>query len=197
LQSLADGKTWPGQAPGSRRLPSLAEEQGANKPGDPLQTALGEVERLLASRPRNSKEIFTVAVRGIRAALRLRSCLLFLPESNGRLFAATIGSGTLFDEVRDQSVLDPHHRDVFTVCLERGEDAVIQEPSDPKIAPFIPDWFKGATGAGPLVLLPVRDGAGTFAVFCGVVGVGERVALTPTRLQQLKALRNQLAVLRH
>ena len=27
--------------------------------------------------------------------------------------------------------------------------------------------------------------------------LGERVALTPTRLQQLKALRNQLAVLRH
>ena len=200
LRCVADGKSWrvePATATATSARPmEAAHETVLAKGRDALATAIIEVEQLLQAPTRNSRAIFNLAARAIRTALNLRSCLVFFPEPGGSLLSAIVGSGPLFDEIRNQPLLDPHHRDVFTVCLERGEDAVIQDPSDPKIAPFIPDWFKRATGAGPLVLLPVGDADGVFAVICGVLNPKQRVELTPIRLQQLRTLRSHLATLR-
>lgn len=196
LRALGEGTPWT-PAPASRH-PSRSGASDSARPqeADLLGRGLAEIKRLLEVAPRDAPRIFGVAARAVRVALHLRSCLVFLPERASQLFVAEIGSGGLFEEIRHQPVLDPRRRDVFTVCLERGEDAVIQDPADPKIAPFIPDWFKRAAEAGPFVLLPVQDRAGTFAIICGVVAPGESIALTAPRLQQLKALRLCLTQLR-
>jgi hypothetical protein len=98
--------------------------------------------------------------------------------------------------IRNQPVLDPHRKDVFTVCLARGEDVLIQDPDDPRILPFIPDWFQRIPGKGPFLLLPVKDSGGTFAIICGTTGKTDRIELNATRLQQLKLLRNHLGAIR-
>jgi HD-like signal output (HDOD) protein len=200
LRCLAEGKPWqvePGARPRTRSSGTEFTTAAATAKGrDPLAEAIADVERLIRAGGSEPRSVFSAAARGIRAGLRLRSCLIFFPEASGPLFAPTIGSGPLFDALRNQAVLNPQHRDVFSVCLDRGEDAVIQDPSDAKIAPFIPDWFQRAVGTGPLVLLPVQDPLGVFAVICGVVGPGERVELSAPRLQQLRALRAHLAGLR-
>jgi len=200
MRALAEDAPWvpaPGCAP-TARPPVRAQPPPveAVRAPDPFLAELSEIERLTAATPRDARQIFEHAVRAVRAALRLQSCLVFLQEQGGTLFAAAVGSGALFDEIRYQSLLDPARRDVFTVCLERGEDAVIQNPEDPKIAPFIPEWFKRSGQAGPFVLLPVQDGAGTFAILCGVVLPGQPVELNATRRQQLQTLRGCLGQLR-
>jgi hypothetical protein len=163
---------------------------------DPISGASLEIQRLLAAGPVDSRQIFAIAARAIKAGLRLRSCLVFLQEVHGPMYAATVGSGAFFEAIRNQAVLDPHQKDVFTICLSRGEDVLIQDPDDPKIRPFIPDWFKRAASNGPFVCLPVKDGAGTFAIVCGTVGKSDRIDLNDAVLQQLKTLREHLGSIR-
>ena len=144
----------------------------------------------------DARKVFTVAARAVKAGLRLRSCLVFLQEPGSPLFAAAVGAGPMFHEIRNQPLIDPGHRDVFTVCIARGEDVLIKNPDDATIAPFIPGWFRGSVSKGSVALLPVKDLDGTFAMICGVVGMAERIELTGPRLQQLKKLRGYLGMLR-
>lgn len=163
---------------------------------DPLVIGLAEVERLIGVTPVDARKVFSVAARAVKAGLRLRSCLVFLQEPDSPLFAAAVGAGPMFHEIRNQPLIDPNHRDVFTVCIARGEDVLIKNPDDATIAPFIPGWFRGSVSKGSIALLPVKDLEGTFAMICGVVGMTERIELTGPRLQQLKKLRGYLGMLR-
>jgi hypothetical protein len=163
---------------------------------DPITVALIEIKRLLAAGPVDSRQVFALAARAIKAGLRLRSCLVFLQEPHGPTYVATVGSGAFFEAIRNQAVLDPHQKDVFTMCLNRGEDVLIQDPADPKITPFIPDWFKRAASNGPFVCLPIKDSAGTFAIVCGTVGRSDQIDLNDAVMQQLKTLRAHLDLIR-
>jgi hypothetical protein len=157
---------------------------------------LSEVQRLLANELVEARRVFAVATRAIKASLRLQSCLVFLQEADGPMFAASVGSGAFFEAIRNQPVLDPHRKDVFTVCLARGEDVLIQDPEDPRILPFIPEWFRRIPARGPFLLLPIKDAGGTFAILCGTTGKSERIELNATRRQQLKTLRVHLSAMR-
>ena len=163
---------------------------------DALTTGLSEVKRLVALPAVDQPRVFDVAARSLHTGLKLHSCLVFLQEAHSALYAAIVGIGPLFDEIRQQPVIDPGHKDVFTVCLARGEDILIQDPDDPRISPFIPDWFKRVSHHGPFVLLPVKDAAGTFAILCGTVKKPARIDLGAIRVQPVKNLRAVLKTLR-
>ena len=163
---------------------------------DRLAMAIGEIERLVTSRPVDTRKIYTAAVRAVRAGLHARSSLVFLRDHDTPLFSPIIGVGPMFHEVRNQPLIDPDHKDVFSVCIARGEDVLIKNPDEPSIAPFIPAWFRSSVSKGPLLLLPVKDVDGTFAVICVVAGMADRIDLSAPRLQQLKRLRACLAMLR-
>jgi HD-like signal output (HDOD) protein len=163
---------------------------------DLLAMGIAEIERLVSTPPVDTRKVYTVATRAVRAGLHARSCLVFLREHDTPLFSPVVGVGPLFHELRNQSLIDPVHKDVFSVCIARGEDVLIKNPDEPSIAPFIPAWFRGSVSKGPLLLLPVKDTDGTFAVICAVVGMADRIELSGPRLQQLKKLRACLAILR-
>jgi hypothetical protein len=181
---------------------TMSTKPSAEQPGvpsrnpDPIAVALIEIKRLLAAGPVDSRQVFALAARAIKARLRLRSCLVFLQEAHGPAYVATVGSGAFFEAIRNQAVLDPHQKDVFTMCLNRGEDVLIQDPADPKITPLIPDWFKRAASNGPFVCLPIKDSAGTFAIVCGTVGRGDEIDLNDGVMQQLTTLRAHLELIR-
>lgn len=192
---LAEGRSV---AVGNARVAEPGEVVGATPASTPdaLEVGLAEVERLIAGIPVDARKVFSVAARAVKNGLRFRSCLVFLQESSGPMFSAEVGCGLLFHEIRHQPLINPAHKDVFTVCLARGEDVLIRNPDDASIAPFIPGWFRSSVSKGPLALFPVKDSSGTFAVICGVMGPQERTELTAVRLQQLKRLRNCLGMLR-
>jgi HD-like signal output (HDOD) protein len=197
LRAVVAGRKLEPAPVAPRPAPAEAETTPPESRGpDPIAAALVEVQRLVSVQPIDPRRVFALATRAIKAGLRLRSCLVFLQESDGPMFAATLGSGAFFEAIRNQPVLDPHRKDVFTVCLARGEDVLIQDPDDPRILPFIPDWFQRIPGKGPFLLLPVKDSGGTFAIICGTTGKTDRIELNATRLQQLKLLRNHLGAIR-
>jgi len=196
LRAIATGRKL-GSVPASPRSAPVETGQAAAACGpDPIVAALSEVRRLVSIQPTDSRRIFAMVTRAIKLGLRLQSCLVFLQEANGPLFAATVGNGAFFEAIRNQPLLDPHRKDVFTVCLARGEDVMIQDPDDPRILPFIPGWFQRLPSKGPFLLLPIKDADGTFAIICGTTGKAERIELNATRLQQLKSMRFHLSAIR-
>ncbi len=195
LELIAAGRPLESARRVSATTDGTSDEARASA-ADPLVIGLAEVERLIGVAPVDARKVFTVAARAVKAGLRLRSCLVFLQEPDSPLFAAAVGAGPMFHEIRNQPLIDPGHRDVFTVCIARGEDVLIKNPDDATIAPFIPGWFRGSVSKGSMALLPVKDLDGTFAMICGVVGMAERIELTGPRLQQLKKLRGYLGMLR-
>lgn len=171
---------------------------GATNPAgpDPLTLGVTEVEKLVATDPIDARRAFTVAARAVRSGLRARSCLVFLSRRDEPIYSAGIGVGPLFHAIRNQPLIDPAVKDVFSVCIARGEDVLIKDPDEASIAPFIPTWFRNSSAKGPLLILPVKDSDGAFAIICVVAGTGERIELSAPRLQQLKKLRSCLAFLR-
>jgi HD-like signal output (HDOD) protein len=196
LRLLAEGRPVPA-TPGHLRkaIPAMSGTSFARNP-DPITAGIAEVNHLLANPPVDSHRAFAAAARCLRAGLRMQSCMVFLQDTRQGLFAAAVGSGALFDEIRNRPVLDPRNRNVFTVCLTRGEDVLIQNPTDSKIAPFIPEWFKHIASSGPFALLPVKDADGTFAIICGSVTATSRLDLGAIRNPQVKNLRALLNTLR-
>ncbi len=193
------GRLAEGRPLEQRPTPAKSAEAGqptASSSPDPLALGVAEVEKLVALNPVDTRKAFTVAARGVRAGLRARSCLIFLCSREEAHFSAAYGVGPLFHEVRHQPLIDPRVKDVFSVCIARGEDVMIKDSEDASIAPFIPAWFRGSVSKGPLLLLPVKDASGTFATICVVAGHGDRIELSAPRLQQLKKLRSCLAFLR-
>ena len=196
IQLLGENRPFAAAKPKSRAPAPNAATAAALGNTDALVSGIAQVQGLVAAKPPNARQAFTVAARAIKMALRLQSCLVFLKEPRGPLYSAAVGSGAFFNAIRNQPLIDPSQKDVFTVCLARGEDILIQNPEDPNIAPFIPDWFKAIASTGPMALFPVRDAEGTFAILCGMVGRTEHIELNGARLQQIKALRSHLAGIR-
>lgn len=196
LHNEAEGCSWPAVA----SAPVVGATPDASEPGgravDVFATGLVEVEKLVHSTPVEARRAFSAAARCLKNGLGLRSCVVFIQRAGGNLFSAELGVGPVYHEIRDQPLVNPEHKDVFSVCLKRGEDILIRNPDDPNIAPFIPAWFKASSGRGPLALFPVRDLSGTFAILCGVVSPNERIELTAVKLQHLKKLRGYLGTLR-
>lgn len=196
VRFLAEGRPIPA-TPGQARpiTPDISNTAFTRNP-DPISAGLAEVRHLLAHPPVDSLRAFAAAARCLRAGLRMQSCMVFLRAAGQGVFAAAVGSGALFDEIRNRPVLDTRDRNVFTVCLTRGEDVLIQNPEDPKIAPFIPEWFRHIASSGPFALLPVKDADGTFAIICGSVPRTARLDLGAIRNPQVKNLRALLNTLR-
>lgn len=196
LHNMAEGRPWPKAITSFADVSTEQISDGTSKVTDPFAAGLAEVERLVHSTPLEIRRVLSAAARCLKLGLGLRSCVVFVQDASAQLMAAEAGTGPMFHEVREQSLINAAHADVFSVCVKRGEDVLIRNPGDANIAPFIPNWFKSSPAKGPLALFPVKDFSGTFAVFCCVVGPAERIELTASRLQQLKKLRGYLAPLR-
>jgi hypothetical protein len=159
----------------------------------PLAVAVKRIKDALAQPPIDSHAVLTVAVAAIRKAMRLESCVVFVRLDQSPLYAAHVGEGPLFRQIEKQSLIDPARRDVFTVCLSQGEDVLIQDPAEGRIAPFIPAWFQNVAKGAPFLLLPLKDAAGVFGIVCGVAPRAQRIELGVTRLPQFRTLRKLLA----
>jgi hypothetical protein len=112
------------------------------------------------------------------------------------VLAARVGAGSLYDQIRDRPLLDPNKNDVFRTALLQGEDLLIQNVNDPKIWPLIPDWLRAVGRNRTLILLPIRDEAGTFALILGVSELLLPLELAAQFKQQLKFLRGHIALVR-
>ena len=73
--------------------------------------------------------------------------------------------------------------------------AYVQNPNDNAIQPFIPDWLKPHAKGG-MILLPVADKEGTFAVLMGLARAKHSLYLSPKTMDHLRVLKGLLGRLR-
>jgi hypothetical protein len=132
-----------------------------------LGHARQQLERLLAQPNPNFRECFDLLASSLQKALDLQSCLVFLREPGGSDYRMEQGLGSLTTIVNASTILRSGQRDVFAVPLSRGEDVMIQNPQDPRMKAFIPEWLRPAGTPMPFILLPLRDEQGTYGLVCG------------------------------
>lgn len=160
---------------------------------DPLAVGIATLMELAGDHNAPREAAHDCALRAIHEGLALDQTLVFVRDGMSGKYLAWRGMGDFINMLRGELLLDVAVRDVFSVCLKRGEDVLIQNPADPKIQAFIPDWLKPAAGGQPMILLPVRDAHGTVAVFCGLRADSSKFVVSSRQTQQLRALRQRLA----
>jgi hypothetical protein len=142
------------------------------------------------------ERILDATRRCVQSALKLTHCVVFLKDAGSTRLSAKVGSGAFFDELRGRPLLEPEKDDIFQAALVRGEDVLIQNANGPKVGPLIPPWLREAGRNKTLILLPIRDEQGTFALILGVSELLLTLELAVQFKQQLKLLRSHVAFVR-
>lgn len=137
-----------------------------------------------------------IVLSATRRAFALHDCVLFQRDPDGRTYTAHFGLGELFNLVRGRPVISTEHRDVFSICLNRREDVLIRDTSDPKIRPFIPEWMLSAGELTGFILLPLTNDTGAIALIVGTRAGPRPLQPSARELQLLKAIRQHLVAAR-
>ncbi len=137
-----------------------------------------------------------VALSATRRAFALQDCVFFQRDTGGATYTAQLGLGAMLDLVRGRPVINTERRDVFSICLNRREDVLIRDTSDPKIRPFLPEWLLASGSISAFILLPLSNETGAIGLIVGT-RTGPRPLAPGTReLQLLKAIRQHLVAAR-
>ena len=78
-------------------------------------------------------------------------------------------------------------RDVFGLCLQRLNDVLIYDTSDPKILPHLPAWIK-ATGIAAFVLLPIQESQQAFGLLMAGWMEKKTVGFTVAQIRQVRSM---------
>ncbi len=123
----------------------------------------------------SAKDMLPVAARVLQKGMQLEECWVFLRRQAAGPLHPVYGTGPLFSGLGTAAFLDRAQRSIFSVCFERGEVVLIAQPDEAKIWPFIPHWLRPAAKDRSLLLVPVRNQGGTFAVLLGLTAT-ERIS---------------------
>jgi hypothetical protein len=158
-----------------------------------LAAAREDIAALLQSSRPDLQRGFGLVVQAMHNAFDLEACLLFVRTGDGSVFrmAASVGPNPSPDGV--QPAIKPGQRDVFGVPLLRGEDVMIQNPDEPRMRAFVPEWLRPPGRCLPFTLLPLKDTQGTFALVCGICRSPKSFARMNEAMDELRQLRSRLA----
>lgn len=142
----------------------------------------------------NLREIYDSVVATVQSSLDVESCMVFVEEEDQKnLYAARYGLGTVFKNIKNRPVISPKNRDVFTICLSKKEDILIQDFSAGKISSVIPDWLKMYSEAKSIALLPLLEGKHIFALILCTGQKNQSIKLDKNDLRRLKSMRLSLS----
>lgn len=129
----------------------------------------------------------------LQQELALSETVVFFKDDILPTWSARLGNGNLFTNIRSQPLLSEDSRNIFTICLSRGEDVLIQNPSEDSIRRFVPEWLRGAVDKKPLLLISLTDAQGTYAVICGIGDSQQSIQRANQMAKSLRELKTVLA----
>jgi HD-like signal output (HDOD) protein len=184
-------------APAARgsRAPTPQESAEFDSALRVLQAGADELATLVREPRPHLQRIYELTIEVLQNALNFESCVLFLIHRSSKQFLSAAGTGPMLRETRDGFVLKPNDRNVFTVALVRGEDVVIENPNDDAVRAFIPEWLRRAGKGQPLMLLPIKDENGPFALVCATSTTLSAFHLVQKMAPDLKRIRSQVALI--
>ncbi|MBI1842337.1 MAG: HDOD domain-containing protein [Verrucomicrobia bacterium] len=206
IECLAEGRTPPAPFHPKERTPASSpnsHETPRQTPGKPeprtqaelLKFAREEIERVLKAPRPDLEGVFELLLRTMQAAFDLRSCLIFTRETGTASFGLRSGVGPLASGAGARLRIQAGQRDVFGVPLTRGEDVLIQDPNEPRMRAFVPEWLRRPGECLPFMLLPLKDAQGTFSLVCAVCRTSQSFAVLSQAHDDLHLLRAALSAL--
>ncbi len=157
--------------------------------------AIETIEDQIASREKiDLRSVYELAAQALRDSLGLDNCLAFLPEESEKgKFSARFGCGRLFDKVKNRPIVAAANRDIFSICLARKEDILIQDAKAGKVVSIVPEWIHADGHSLSFIILPVIAGQQLFSIILGST-LGERVIKPDEHdLRRPRALKAELA----
>ena len=139
--------------------------------------------------PQDLAEVLAEMLPMLHHELRLEQSVVFLRDDFLPMWSARVGEGPLFLSIRSQPLLTLDTKNAFTICLSRGEDVLIQNPEEPSIRRYIPEWLLPHIAKRSLLLLSLRDATGTYGVICALGDAQQSVSLTNRLARPLQDLR--------
>jgi HD-like signal output (HDOD) protein len=150
-----------------------------------------EFERIsaLASSPGTTRDaLYAAALDSIQRGLAAPECVLFTAAANGIDYRVTHGLGSCFPALAAEARARADERNIFGVCLTRGENILIHHAADPKLAPYLPAWLPERRRLGAFVLLPlVRDNKTRGLVLAGWADT-RQIVLPPDHVRLIRRL---------
>ncbi len=163
---------------------------------DTFVLALQEITEMLTSEKTTSANIFQKIVRTVHEALRLRNCVILMREQKETTFHVNEAVGQNAFEFRTDFKINLEGKDLFSACLLRADDVLLQNLTEPKIHQHLLAWYKSISPAGTAFLLPIKDNDQMIGLIYGdKIDIGS-ISFTPDILRNLKALRNQIRIAR-
>ncbi|MDX2188011.1 MAG: HDOD domain-containing protein [Opitutaceae bacterium] len=112
--------------------------------------------------------VLQAAAGVVREGFRSPEFVLLTLDGSRGTFTASGGEGRVFHRIRGKVAMEKGERTALALCALRKENVLIHDTSDPKTAPYLPEWASVSSGWGAFVAVPFHDGAQTFAiVICG------------------------------
>jgi HD-like signal output (HDOD) protein len=166
-----------------------------HSPERSLRLGLRDLERLLEQESVEEGVAWSLATRLLCRSLELENAMLLRRQATQTAFHVECGFGSADFGLKDHGRVLASDKTIFSVGLKNSRDVIIQRPQDPAIQPFVPGWLKPlATGA--LLILPIADDSGTFALLTGIARPDRTFMLSPKTMEHLTTLKRQLAKIR-
>lgn len=141
-------------------------------------------------------EIFDALCAAFTEAANLENCLVFTREEyDPKNLSARYGSGKLFGKVKNRPIVGPDKNDIFSICLSRKEDILIQDTRAGKVSKVIPEWIHAAAETSSLIILPVSYEKQLRCLIVGTVSEGRQIDLSETDLKHLRSIRASISLL--
>ncbi|EDY84235.1 HDOD domain family [Verrucomicrobiia bacterium DG1235] len=138
--------------------------------------------------------VFMSVCIAFKEAVNLENCLAFVREEfDPHCLSARYGIGDLFAKVKNRPLLAPDKKDIFSICLARKEDILIQDTNAGKIRSVIPDWIHAAGDTSSLIILPVNHDGRLYSIIAGTVSHERHIDLNESDLKHLRYIRAMIS----
>lgn len=128
-----------------------------------FQGGIEQLAGLLEEEPVDMRKVYGVILASAQRGFATQEVVIWVRDTNARKFAPTYGSGQFYQAQQNTAFVKEEDRNVFGLCLQRLEDVLIYDASDPKIHAHLPPWIKTSKLAS-FVLLPIQENRRPFAV---------------------------------
>jgi hypothetical protein len=133
------------------------------------------------------RKVYNVVIKSALQGFAAHEGVIFLREQANRPYTVAFGAGDLFERLSGKSLIRETDRDVFGLALQRMEDVLISDASDPKISVHLPDWVKTAKLAS-FILLPLHENRKPFALMLVSWSQHKSIGFSPAQLRQVRSL---------
>ena len=199
VEAMAENRPLPPVSILSRRIhahPTIAPPPPASdvqSASDVLMQCCQQMADLIQKDPRNIEAVFQIFLDILHSQLNLEQSIIFLLDPAKTGCSARFGRGEAFQAIQGQTVIHRENKDIFGLCLERGEDILLQNPEDSKLRGHLPPWLLAIVRGNCLLLLALRDRKGVYGIVLGITSHHETITLVETLRSELVSLRAVLS----